>query len=152
MVTTSRDALSSCEGRHISPANYHATLAFPGPVPVDQVERLIDVARSLRMPPLSLVLDRFGHFKQPQVFWIGGEVPAALDDLVRRLWSGLEGLGITAETRPFHLHVTLARKVRRAPRVNPPAPVAWAVSGIALVESRTGQQGASYHVIQTFPP
>lgn len=149
---TCRDAVGFCGGRPVPPQHYHLTLAFLGNVPLAQVPAIRAAAAGVDPPALTLQLDRFGHFPGARVLWLGPtESPTALTQLADSVWAVLEPLGLHPERRPFRPHVTIARKVSRAPRDQHPKPVAWPVQGFALVRSVTASAGARYTVDQCFP-
>ncbi len=66
--------------------------------------------------------------------------------MVRTLWESLAGLDIGQERRAFAAHLTLARKVDRAPEV-PVRAVIWRYGGFALIESVPAAQGPRYQVV-----
>jgi 2'-5' RNA ligase len=63
----------------------------------------------------------------------------------------LQPLGLQPERQVFRPHVSVARKVSRAPRDLHPKNVAWPVHGFALIRSVTASTGARYAVDQCFP-
>ncbi|UCG73089.1 MAG: RNA 2',3'-cyclic phosphodiesterase [Chromatiales bacterium] len=147
-----RDAVAFSGGRPVPPQHYHLTLAFLGNVPVAQVPAIRAAATGVAAPTLTLQLDRFGYFSRARVLWIGPtEAPAELAQLAASLWAALEPVGLQPELRPFHPHLTIARKVHRAPRDPQARPVAWPVRGFVLVRSVTEPTGARYTVDQCFP-
>lgn len=134
------------------PDNFHVTLAFLGNQPATLFDDIVLAGAAVPVRPLELVLDRFGYFDRPRVFWLGaGGATAELARLAAEIWGRIEPLGIASDTRAFKAHVTLARKVARLPEVPPPAPVVWRASGFSLIESVTAQEGARYRVARTFP-
>lgn len=151
LVRTTRRAVRRCGGRPVPPRNYHITLAFLGNQPAELFDDIVAAGSAVSAAPVELVLDRFGYFAKPRVFWLGAtEGPPALAALSRDLWDRLEALGIRRESRPFHAHLTLARKVAALPEVRAPEPVTWRVASFALVESNTDPLGALYSVAREF--
>lgn len=147
-----RAAVRRSGGKPVAPSNYHLTLAFLGNVPEEKLDAVVAAARGIVCPHLRLSLDRFGYFPDSRVFWLGArESPPALRDLNTRLWAAMDRLGLDRDTKPFHLHLTLARKVRAAPRVAPPPVVCWTVVDFVLAESDTSADGAHYSVLARFP-
>jgi 2'-5' RNA ligase len=72
---------------------------------------------------------------------------------VTRLRARLAACGFAVETRPFETHVTLFRKVRKAPPL-PDAyavPLVWPVRDFALVVSLAAPEGARYEVLRVWP-
>jgi 2'-5' RNA ligase len=132
-------------------ADLHMTLHFLGQVEAERLDALHELGAAVWMRSFSLVLDRIGHFPRPQVLWAGvSTLPDELAALHARLGEGLRARGFTTEARPFHAHVTLARKVRRCPEAAPLVPLCWPVDGLVLVESRGGEV-PHYHPIGRWP-
>jgi 2'-5' RNA ligase len=150
-----RTAVRRCGGRPVPADNYHITLAFLGSQPVALFDDIVAAGRAVSEEPLNLELelDRFGYWPKPRVFWFGpADCPPALAAVARRLWARLAELGVAGDARVLQPHVTLCRKVQRAPQLDPPAAVRWPIAGFALVESVTAPQGAEYTVVARFPP
>lgn len=154
--------------RWVGPEALHLTLRFLGEV---AEERLTELGAGLAgafaaAPRLTLRLADAGCFpprRPARVAWIGvraeegGEPLLALHRRVDAVAG--EVLGLAAEERPFHPHVTLARCRRPWPR---PAVEAWtetlagplgepfrADSG-SLMESRLDPRGARYRRLASF--
>ncbi len=153
-----RAAVRQAGGRAVPAHNYHITLAFLGNQPVTSFGGIVSagwkVAAGWVDAPLDIELDRFGYWPKPRVFWLGPsghrEPLAQLAQLTDCLWSALESLGIPRERRPLMPHVTLCRKVQRAPRLELSRPVRWRATDFALVESVTASSGAEYTVVAQF--
>jgi 2'-5' RNA ligase len=132
--------------KQVPAANLHITLAFAGPVTAPVRDCLMAAAGGIRAAPFELVIDHVGHWPRPRILWAGPtHTPPALWALVEALNLAFESCGLQRETRPFQAHITLARKVGRAP----PAPVVlepvvWSISDFSLMESVTDARGASY--------
>lgn len=138
-------------GQPVPTRNLHVTLAFLGNVPAERFDAVVQAANGARLEPLTLALDRFGYFPAPRVLWIGpAETPESLRGLVRDLWSALARVGLSPDFKPFHAHMTIARKVQTPPELSSPSPVHWLIEGFALVESETDPHGSRYQVVATF--
>jgi 2'-5' RNA ligase len=147
-----RHVIRHCGGKPVRPESFHVTLAFLGNVPDEQFDAVAGAAGAVSFEPLTLTLDRLGYFPAPQVLWLGpSQTPGGLRALGRDLCAAVVAAGVTPDPKPFHPHLTLARKVRTEPELSPPKPVAWAVGGFVLVESDTDPEGARYKVVATFP-
>lgn len=73
--------------------------------------------------------------------------PPELSALVGRLRAALRERGFELdEHEKFRPHVTLVRDVARGPAAAV-APVQWPVESFALVESKVGQRGSEYTVL-----
>jgi len=139
-------------GRQVSPENLHITLSFLGSIDAAQRVCAERAAADVRARPMTLTLDRLGYFPKPRVMWLGGEpVPAALADLAADLNHKLGGCGITLDSRPFALHMTLLRKVSGQPALDAPEPITWRIQSFSLVKSETRPAGPIYMVVRTWP-
>lgn len=91
----------------------HITLKFIGEVSLETLEKIREALGSL--PAFSPIVLRFaglGFFpsaRRPRVFWAGVEADPQLAALAGAIQANLEPLGIPAEKRDFHPHLTLAR-------------------------------------------
>lgn len=139
-------------GRLVARENFHITLLFLGPMDAERRACAERAADSVAGHAFVLALDQIGWWRGPRVVWIGAPVvPDALAALAGNLYAGVSGCGIALDKRPFHAHVTIARKARRAVRADPPDPVAWQVRSFSLVESVTRSDGAQYTILKTWP-
>ena len=133
--------------RRVPPEKMHVTLAFMGNTSADRQRCFEQAADGIKGEPFRLVLDHFGHFPRPQIFWLGPtEYPEVLGMLVKRLVSALETCGFEPEQRPYRPHVTLARKVRGRPETGS-ALMEWSCDHFCLVES----VGGNYSVLRRWP-
>jgi len=96
----------------VNPEQWHLTLRFLG----EQDEKFASALRSafsdLRFSAFSLRPRGLGVFpdaRRPRVLWVGLEAPPALFTLQKSLEEILRGLGLDAEGKAFHPHLTLAR-------------------------------------------
>jgi 2'-5' RNA ligase len=101
------------------------------------------------LPSFTLTFDRFGYFRGPQVAWLGcSRTPPALLDLVAQLGHGCAACGFPPEQRPYAVHLTVARKLRRDPGRAPFMPIEWRVGRFALVESVSDDEGVHYRPLR----
>ena len=132
-------------------ADLHMTLHFLGQVDASLLGPLRELGEEQAAQRFALVLDQIGHWRKPQILWAGSSsVPGELPQLHERLGAGLNALGIETEARAFKPHVTLARKVRKQPPVQPLSPLTWPVTELTLVESRPGD-APIYHPVGRWP-
>lgn len=104
--------------------NLHYTLKFLGELPDGKVPGLVEAARAAAAPlaPFTIDVAGVGAFpgaRRPRVIWIGGATSCSTaTDLARRLDEVGATFGVAPETRPFVLHLTIARlrPDARAPR------------------------------------
>lgn len=133
--------------RRVPPEKMHVTLAFLGNTSPDQQRCFEKAADDVKGKPFRLILDHFGHFPRPQVFWLGPtEYPEVLGLLVKHLVSAIQACGFEPEPRTYRPHVTVARKVRARPETGPVS-VQWSCDGFFLVESA----GGKYSVLRRWP-
>ena len=146
------EILSNYRGRRIPPENLHLTLAFLGSVDAERQACLERMALAIRSPAFTLTLDQAGFWPRKGLLWAGGTSPAELLALVQEINQCLRTCGLVPETRPYQVHLTLARNVRglRLDRDRAVVPLAWKVSQFALVASRTLPTGARYEVLKTW--
>ena len=141
-------------GRATAPDNVHLTLAFLGAQPRESVSALAAAATAAAVDaaPFLLALDHVDCWRKNGVAWLGArELPPALASLHRSLVAALANLDIPIETRPFAVHVTLARKIARLLRYRLSSPIDWRVDGLTLVASDTGNTGPVYRVLAELP-
>jgi len=141
--------LPRAAGRRVREENLHCTLVFLGAVEAAQRLCLEDAASLVRAEPFTLTLDRLGYFRRPQVAWLGcTTTPAALQALVAGLSYGAASCGFPPEQRPYEVHLTVARKLRRDPGRLPLMPIAWPVKQFALMESVSEPDGVHYRPLR----
>jgi 2'-5' RNA ligase len=144
-------------GRRVSDANLHLTLHFIGNVYFEQMNCLRAAARNVNASGFDLTLDVQGFFKKPQVAWLGcARPPVALGDLHRQLGRCLQTCEYQPEARPYHPHVTVARKSGSVAADACFAPIEWPVTGFALIEvqaiaSGSITKGVQYRALETYP-
>jgi 2'-5' RNA ligase len=136
--------------RLLPPEALHATLAFLGSRPDEEVEAIGDAVAACAAPVPDLRLDRPA--------WLGRGSALSLDlvdgagacaALQRRVSDALVALGVFApEARAFRPHVTVAR-VRRGATVSrrlpdPPSGEPFAGRAVTLYQSLLSPHGARY--------
>lgn len=139
------------QGRRVPMNNVHITLVFLGAVETAQRVCVESGADKVEADPFDLRLDQLGCWPRSQVLWLGASVlPPELTRLAASLHQGIARCGVKLDPRPFHAHLTLMRRVRRARRGGSVEPVVWPVGDFALVESITRTEGAAYEVLKTW--
>ncbi len=138
-------------GRRMPDESLHLTLAFLGSVDEPGFDCVRSAAARLRAQRFDLHIDRPGWWRRTGILWLGpSKAPTTLNRLVKALWAELEPCGFWPDFRDFHPHLTIARRCRRADLIDF-EPVRWPVDDLVLLESHTGQKGASYTVIDRWP-
>jgi 2'-5' RNA ligase len=138
--------------RRVPDYNLHLTLHFIGNVCHEEMTCLRQQARRASGRPFELVVDDYGHFGKSRVAWLGcATTPDATARLQRNLGDRLRRCGYQPETRRYRPHVTVARKMVRAPAMAAFEPLRWKVDNFVLIESRPVDGGVRYQVIETYP-
>lgn len=160
LVSRSKPLVQTTRGRPVPVERLHITLVFLGDIDASQrecVESMAtgiagNAAEDLAIPPFELTLDRFGYWSRPRVVWFGAsDTPEPLALLVDRLAAGARQCGLSIDARPYRAHLTLMRKVSRAPEKTFVEPLPWPVSRFVLVRSVPVPQGVSYEVLREWP-
>lgn len=138
--------------RRVPRANLHMTLHFIGNVFFEEMSCLQRQARRVQADSFSFAIDSQGAFRKPRVAWLGcREVPAALGELQALLGRQLRLCGYRPESRNYHPHVTVARKVESLACAARFDPIAWEVREFALIEVQQLEKGVQYRVVETYP-
>lgn len=158
LAAATADAVARVDGQAVPAANYHVTLAFLGSVPGRRFADLVQAAGRDRHPRVDLAFDRLEYWVKARALVATPTlVPAAAFALVDWLWSRIEPLGMVRESRPWHPHLTLVRRVRRRPPEDlsiSAAPSSGTLAArwkLALVESITHAEGARYKPLAEWP-
>lgn len=101
--------------RWVHMEDYHITLAFLGFANQNQLIELKDlVVKQLENENrFSLTITKLGTFgmeTSPRIFWAGLEDSRELQNLREKVYLACGQVGFQLEKRPFHPHITLARK------------------------------------------
>jgi len=136
--------------------NLHVTLAFLGSVPRRRVPELRHLAQHAaaacaREEPLALRFERLEFWPRQQILCaLAAEETAAAGRLAAALKDAAAAAGFIPDLKPFHAHVTVARKVTHAPRLAPLRELVWRFDGFALIDSRTEPAGPVYSVVDSY--
>jgi 2'-5' RNA ligase len=134
-------------GRLLPVQNLHLTLLFLGELTSETRQELEARVDTIRGHAFELRLERFGHWRRPQVLWWGPrETPEPLQHLVEELRRAARACGLEVERRPYQAHLTLARKVRRNPGRLQAESRSWPVDEFVLARSTLLPEGARYDV------
>src|ERR1700722_16828731 len=91
----------------------HLTLSFLGEVEAPAEDRLRQALGEVRVPPFFLPLRSVGVFNsrnRPSVVWVGvGQGHPHLFALHQRIQDAVLSVGLEADLKPFHPHVTIGR-------------------------------------------
>jgi RNA 2',3'-cyclic 3'-phosphodiesterase len=139
-------------------SNLHATLCFMGGVAPERLDVLRQAAATVRSAPGEIRFDALDLWQTPRILCAttAGESreASALADALR---DAVVAAGFTPDLKPFRAHLTLARKIDVAeaeklswPRVLSPGFVVR-FEKFVLMESRRGERGSIYSVIDSWP-
>ncbi|WP_028778920.1 RNA 2',3'-cyclic phosphodiesterase [Shimazuella kribbensis] len=147
----------------IHPQDIHITLHFLGSTSEEKQEEIVSVLteQCKNQDVFSLSLEGLGVFGreiQPNILWAGvrGE-KQKLHQLQGKVTASLETVGFSLESRPYHPHVTLARKYKENGFIlpvdeNPWEAMnhTWSVKDMVLYKSILGNE-PMYHEVAVFP-
>lgn len=147
----------------VHPLDYHLTLAFLGGVAKDKLKELQQILGehikgSLEFSLHINHLGVFGNKDKPRIFWAGLEENQQLHHLRNMVYEACLSLGLSLEVRPFHPHITLARKwgaeecLKPTTLENNPfnkSPLNMKVSSIQLFQINLNQE-PKYEVINSY--
>jgi 2'-5' RNA ligase len=137
----------------VSVENMHLTLRFFGDIDRDVLGRVLGIMGAWDPGPLVFRLETLGSFGRkasPSVYWLGGEFPAEVQHIARRLGGVPDDKG-RVSTRGFVPHLTVAR--RRGgplPLLEPPCPMTGTIRRAAVINSTLTSEGPVYEYIQAF--
>ncbi|NIM29074.1 MAG: RNA 2',3'-cyclic phosphodiesterase [Gammaproteobacteria bacterium] len=152
LARLARAHLPAGSGRLVPAENLHVTLVFLGAVDSGVRACAERAASALSAPAFTLEFVRIGYWPRPRVLWSAPErTPAALAELASTLTAALVECGHRPESRPFRAHITVARKVRKAPRASLHDAVHWRVDAFHLIASETRPEGARYRRLRSWP-
>jgi len=98
--------------RWIEEDKLHITLRFIGEADNMLEHRIIESLGTVNIPPFSLSLKGTGYFPpkgQPRILWIGINNNQELIRLQNKIERVLTSIGIEADKRKFHPHITVGR-------------------------------------------
>jgi 2'-5' RNA ligase len=137
------------QARAVPAANLHITTHFLGAVTEEVHTQLEALLSEVRAQSCTLVIDRWGYFPRPKVFWLGASAtPEALIDLVEQTQTCVQACLEDYQPRRFVPHLTLFRKARHPLEVEDFQPIEWCIDRYALVESVTHPEGPEYTVLK----
>jgi 2'-5' RNA ligase len=151
-------AVAASGGRAVAEDNLHVTLAFLGQVPTDRLAALGALAHQLAAAcgvhsatSLTLQFEQLAYWREPQILCAlaienSGAAAALAAGLKREASAG----GFLPDLKPFRAHVTVARKVARAPPSTSLPSVRWQCAAFALVASHTAAAGPVYSVLESY--
>lgn len=140
-------------GRPIAAGNLHVTVVFLGAVAEDRVGSVHAAAKLTLIGRFIVHLERMEFWHRSNLVALTAQhTPPQLVALVDGLRAGLRERGFELnEHETFRPHVTLVRDVTRGPSAGAVTPIEWPVESFVLVESKVGQRGSEYTVLDEWP-
>ena len=141
-------------GRAIAARNLHVTLVFLGAVAPQRLAHVLEAGQLMQKLTFDgkflVHLDAVELWRRSSLICLtAGQAPPELLTIVARLHAELRQRGFELrEHQTFRPHVTLVRDVARGSKVAGAASVLWPVDSLALVESKVGQRGSEYTVLE----
>jgi 2'-5' RNA ligase len=145
--------------RWSTPGSWHVTLQFLGSCKPEQYDCIIARLRELRFAPLGMELGGLGTFDRAGVLYIEVRVTRELTALQQAVTNATAPCGFTPEERPYHPHITLARRKGKGGRGsrNPnfkmqlqPGLPPFTADSFLLYESTPTPEGSRYDVRERF--
>jgi|GEM_PF-1147477 len=129
----------------VSAENLHITLDFLGEV---DESRTADIRRAMLgavhgSAPLHISTGSTGWFGRDLLYLGIDRGAAELAGIKEKLDTGLTGIGVGFDQKPYRPHITLARRADRGSGVEI-APVSFEAGGITLYQSERGRAGQVY--------
>jgi len=114
-VTRLRSSAAPAAGslRWTEPDSWHITLQFLGTATPEQLTCLMEQLREVRSAPVAVRLGHLSCFERAGVLFSEVEATRDLAVLAGDVAAATSRCGFVAETRPFHPHITLARKTEK---------------------------------------
>lgn len=140
--------------------SWHITLQFLGSTKPDQYECLIPRLRQIRHAPVTIQLGNLGIFDRAGILYLDVHVTPELTALQQAVTIATAPCGFTPEERPYHPHITLARRkgksggrelrslkleTRQEPGVR-----GFTADSFLLYESIPTPEGSRYEVRESF--
>lgn len=167
-VATQSAALAECatpliaqlQAQRVPPENFHATLCFLGAVAPERLAPLREVVAGIRGRSATLQFDVLDYWSKPGVLCAttsDNSLSESASVLAQQLGAASTAAGFSPDIKPFRAHVTVARKVQRAAAAayewpQPlTAPVVVNCDRFVLMESRRGESGSIYSVVESWP-
>lgn len=145
--------------RWSTPESWHITLQFLGNTDARQYDCLIAQLQRLRHPPIPINFAPMGIFDRVGVFFVGIHTTPALLSLQQQVTATTAHCGFIAESRPYHPHITLARRkaagqglrtLKSLTQTTPTLP-AFTTDVFLLYQSTPTPTGSRYDIREHFP-
>ena len=147
--------------RWSAPETWHITLQFLGSTTLRRYECVTAHLREERHPPIHIRLGALDTFDRAGVLFVDVPVTPELLALQRAVTAATAPCGFTPETRPYHPHITLARRkgkggereLRNLTSKTDPSQrfSSFTAESFVLYESIPTPAGSRYEIRESFP-
>jgi 2'-5' RNA ligase len=147
--------------RWSAPESWHITLQFLGSTTREQYECVTAHLRELRHPSIQIRLGALDIFDRAGVLFADIPVTPQLGVLQQAVAAATAPCGFTREMRPYHPHITLARRKGKGggrELLNlklqidpPPRSSSFTAESFVLYESIPRPEGSRYEIRESFP-
>ena len=161
LQSTSRNPARSDSYRWSARESWHITLQFLGSTTAQQFECVVARLRALHHIPIHIQIGAIGTFARAGVLFVDVHVTPQLLALQQSVTAATANCGFTPEDRPYHPHITLARRKGRGGdkqfrnlqlQTNPsPHFSSFTADSFALYESIPTPEGSRYEIRERFP-
>jgi 2'-5' RNA ligase len=147
--------------RWSAPESWHITLQFLGSTTLQQYECVTAHLRELRHPSVQIRLGALDTFDRAGVLFVDVPVSPELLALQQAVTAATAPCGFTPEMRPYHPHITLARRKGKSGgrelhnltlKIDPPPRFSsFTAESFVLYESIPTSEGSRYEIRESFP-
>jgi 2'-5' RNA ligase len=147
--------------RWSAPESWHITLQFLGSTTEQQYECVVAHLRKLHHPPIHIELGALGTFDRAGVLYADVPVTPELLALQQSVTTATSPCGFTPEDRPYHPHITLARRRGRnggrelrdlkSQISRQPILSSFTAESFVLYQSTPTPEGSRYEIRERFP-
>lgn len=147
--------------RWSAPESWHITLQFLGSTRPEQYDCITARLRTVHHSPIGIELGAVGIFDRAGVLFVDVHVSPQLTELQQAITAATAPCGFAPEDRPYHPHITLARRKGKSggrelrslksQALQQPHIAAFTADSFLLYESSPTPQGSRYDVRERFP-
>jgi RNA 2',3'-cyclic 3'-phosphodiesterase len=161
LQSTSRNPARTDSYRWSARESWHITLQFLGSTTAQQFECVVARLRALHHIPIHIQIGALGTFARAGVLFVDVHVTPQLLALQQSVTAATANCGFTPEDRPYHPHITLARRKGRGGnkefrnlrlQVTPPPHFSgFTAESFVLYQSIPSPEGSRYEIRERFP-
>jgi RNA 2',3'-cyclic 3'-phosphodiesterase len=145
--------------RWSAPESWHITLQFLGSTTLQRYECVTAHLRQQRHPSVQIRLGALDTFDRAGVLFVDVPVTPELLALQQAVTAATAPCGFTPEMRPYHPHITLARRKGKGGerelrnltlKIDPPRFSSFTAESFVLYESIPTPEGSRYEIRESF--